>query len=312
MSAKRIRWPRLARSWSGAIGLAILAIVLIVALFGPLVAPHGISDVVGAPGQPPSPGSLLGTDDLGRDVLSRVLYGGRSVVWTASAATAIAYAVGVTVGVVAGYSRSLLDPFLMRGVDVLLSVPSLLLILLLVSALGAGIWVVIVGVALVLIPPIARVVRAVTLETATRSYVEAAELRGESTASVLWREILPNALPVLLADFGIRFGAAVILIASINYLGFGLQPPAADWGVMIAENQAFVTLNVWSVLAPAIMLALLTVGVNLAADAYVRTLARSDVAARPASHELASETRASGDAASSGSALTATAAPGTE
>jgi ABC-type dipeptide/oligopeptide/nickel transport system permease subunit len=216
------------------------------------------------------------------------------------------------VGVVAGYSRSLLDPFLMRGVDVLLSVPSLLLILLLVSALGAGIWVVIVGVALVLIPPIARVVRAVTLETATRSYVEAAELRGESTASVLWREILPNALPVLLADFGIRFGAAVILIASINYLGFGLQPPAADWGVMIAENQAFVTLNVWSVLAPAIMLALLTVGVNLAADAYVRTLARSDVAARPASHELASETRASGDAASSGSALTATAAPGTE
>jgi ABC-type dipeptide/oligopeptide/nickel transport system permease subunit len=174
-----------------------------------------------------------------------------------------------------------IDPLLMRAVDVLLAFPALLVLLLLVGGLGPHIGVLIVGVALVQLPGIARIVRTATLETSTRGFVEAAEARGEPTLSLLVREILPNIAPVILADFGIRFGYSIILIASVNYLGLGLAPPAADWGLMISENQQFISLNLWAVLAPAIMLALLTIGVNLLADTYVRTLGSSAIGVRP-------------------------------
>ena len=219
----------------------------------------------------------LGTDFLGRDVLSRLLNGGRSVILIAGVATLLAYLIGLAIGLVAGYIRSIADPLLMRGVDVLLAFPALLMLLLLVGGLGPHVGVLIVGVALVQLPGIARIVRTATLEMSTRGFVEAAEARGESTPSLLTREILPNIAPIILADFGIRFGYSIILIASVNYLGLGLAPPAADWGLMMSENQQFIAVNVWAVLAPAIMLALLTIGVNLVADAYVRTLGRSTI-----------------------------------
>jgi ABC-type dipeptide/oligopeptide/nickel transport system permease subunit len=190
-------------------------------------------------------------------------------------ATLLAYCAGLTVGLIAGYTRSLLDPVLMRAVDVLLAFPGLLIMLLLVGGLGQHISVLILGVALVQLPGIARIVRTATLEVSTRGFVEAAEARGERVLSVLTREILPNIAPVMFADFGIRFGYSIILIASMNYLGLGLAPPAADWGLMMSENQQFISLNLWAVIAPAIMLALLTVGVNLVADSYVRVLGRS-------------------------------------
>ncbi len=174
----------------------------------------------------------------------------------------------------------MIDPILMRTVDVLLSVPALLILLVLVSGLGPHIWVLIAGVALVQLPGVARVVRTATLETSTRAYVEAAVTRGEKLPSLLGREILPNIVPVVLADLGIRFGVSVVLIASMNYLGLGLAPPAADWGLMISENRDYISLNPWSVLAPAIMLALLTISVNLTADAYARSLGRSLAASR--------------------------------
>jgi ABC-type dipeptide/oligopeptide/nickel transport system permease subunit len=135
--------------------------------------------------------------------------------------------------------------------------------------------VLIAGVAIVQLPPIARVIRTATLEVSTRGYVEAAQARGERTRAVLVREILPNVSPVVLADVGIRFGYSIILIASVNYLGLGLAPPAADWGLMTAENQQYISLNIWAVLAPAIMLAMLTICVNLLADAYIQTAGRS-------------------------------------
>lgn len=271
----RPRVPRLARTPSGAIGLSLLIGVLVIALFGPLFAPHSITATVGPPGQPPSSSALLGTDFLGRDVLSRVLHGGLSVVLLGGAATALAYLVGVTIGLVAGYSRSIIDPILMRGVDVLLAFPALLILLLLVSGLGTHVWVLLIGVALVQLPGIARVIRTTTLEASTRGYVEAAAARGERMPAVLRREILPNIAPVLLADFGIRFGVSIVLIASMNFLSLGLTPPKADWGLMISENRDYISLNLWSVLAPAIMLALLTISVNLTADAYVRSLGSS-------------------------------------
>jgi peptide/nickel transport system permease protein len=254
--------------------------VLAVAFFGPLVSPHGIASPIGSPGSPPSGSALLGTDYLGRDVLSRVLHGGVSVIWIGSAATLLSYAAGITVGLIAGYQRSLIDPVLMRGVDVLLAFPALLILLLLVAGLGSHVWVLIIGVALVQLPAIARIIRTATLEVSTRGYVEAAQARGERTPAILRREILPNVAPVVLADFGIRFGFSIILIASVNYLGLGLAPPAADWGLMIAENQQYISLNVWSMLAPAIMLAMLTICVNLIADAYVQSLGRSELATR--------------------------------
>jgi ABC-type dipeptide/oligopeptide/nickel transport system permease subunit len=278
--SRRLRRPGFTRTTSGKIGLAMLAFVLGVAFIGPLVSPHGIAEPIGAPGTPPYGGALLGTDYLGRDVLSRLLHGGPSVIGIGTAATLLAYTCGVTIGLLAGYSRSLLDPLLMRGVDVLISFPALLVLLLLVAGLGSHVWVLIVGVALVQLPPIARIVRTATLEVSTRGYIEAAQARGERTPAILRREILPNVAPVVLADLGIRFGFSIILVASVNYLGLGLAPPAADWGLMIAENQQYISLNVWSVLAPAIMLAMLTVSVNLIADGYIQTLGRSTLARR--------------------------------
>jgi peptide/nickel transport system permease protein len=272
------RMSRILRTPSGAIGCLVLVFVVGVALVGPLIAPHDIATPIGGPGQPPGSGAPLGTDYIGRDVLSRLLNGGRSVIWIGGVATLLSYFVGLGIGLVAGYSKSLIDPLLMRAVDVLLAFPALLVLLLLVGGLGPHVGVLIVGVALVQLPGIARIVRTATLEMSTRGFVEAAEARGERMLSLLTREILPNIAPVILADFGIRFGYSIILIASVNYLGLGLAPPAADWGLMISENQQFIALNVWAVLAPAIMLALLTIGVNLVADTYVRTLGISSSA----------------------------------
>jgi peptide/nickel transport system permease protein len=267
--------PRFIRTPSGITGLTLLAFVLIVAIAGPFVAPYGITETVGAPGQPPGAGAPLGTDFLGRDVLSRVLHGGHSVLLLGGAATALAYLVGVVIGLVAGFSRSLLDPILMRSVDVLLALPALLVLLVLATGFGSHSWVLILGVAIVLIPSIARIMRTATLEASTRGYVDAALARGESTPAILRREILPNVTPLLLADFGIRFGYSIVLVASMNFLGLGLTAPAADWGLMISENRNYIALNQWSVLAPALMLALLTISVNLLADAYVGSLGRS-------------------------------------
>jgi peptide/nickel transport system permease protein len=267
--------PRFVRTPSGIVGLSLLAFVLFVAIAGPFLAPHSITETVGAPGQPPSSTTPFGTDFLGRDVLSRVLHGGHSVLLLGGAATVLAYAVGVVIGLVAGYSRSLIDPILMRSVDVLLALPALLVLLVLATGFGAHDWVLIIGVAIVLIPAIARIMRTATLEASTRGYVDAALARGESTPAILRREILPNVTPVLLADFGIRFGYSIVLVASMNFLGLGLTAPTADWGLMISENRNYISLNEWSVLAPALMLALLTISVNVIADAYVGSLGRS-------------------------------------
>ena len=276
----RLRVPRFASTGSGVVGLSLLFAVLAVALLGGLIAPHTITETVGPPGRGPSSSAPLGTDYLGRDVLSRVLHGGRSVVILGSAATALAYVSGLTVGLVAGYRGGLIDTLLMRGVDVLLALPGLLVLLLLVAGLGSHVWVLLLGVMLVQIPGIARVMRTATLEVSTRGYVEAAVARGERTSALLGREIMPNITPVLLADLGIRFGVSIVFIASMNFLSLGLTPPKADWGLMISENRDYVSLNVWGVLAPAVMLALLTIAVNLTADAYVRSLGRSSLGSR--------------------------------
>ena len=268
----RPRRPRFTYTRQGMVGALMLAFVILVALIGPLVAPHSPNAPLGTPGAGPGAGSPLGLDSLGRDVLSRVLHGGLTVLGLGAAAAVISYLCGLGVGLTAGYTRSLADPVLMRSVDILLAFPALLILLVLVAGLGSSVPVLLLGVLLVQLPGIARLVRTATLEVSTRGYVEAAIARGERAPAVLTREILPNIAPTVLADFGVRFSWSIILIASMNYLGLGLQPPTADWGLMISENREFIGINPWSVLAPAIMLLMLTISVNLIADAYARTL----------------------------------------
>ena len=188
----------------------------------------------------------------------------------AGGATVLAYMLGLSIGLITGYSAAGIDPVLMRCVDVLLAFPGLLLLLLAVTAIHDAVVAVVVGVVLVQAAAIARIMRTEVLSTVKRGFVEAAQLRGQRTPSIMVREILPITAPVMLADFGIRFSVSVILIASVNFLGLG-QPPAADWGLMISENRGIISLNPWAVLAPAIMLGLFTIGLNLVADAYLRT-----------------------------------------
>jgi len=270
---------RFARTKAGAVGLALLVAVVLLALVGPFFAPHSPSKPIGVPFDRPNAAAPLGTDFLGRDVLSRLLWGGRSVFGLAGLATLIAYAAGTAVGLLAGYSRSLVDAVLMRGVDVMLSFPALLFLLVLIAGAGTSKAALVLGVAFVLMPLVARIVRTATLEQSVRGFVEAAVARGEHTSAILRREILPNITAPIMADVGLKFTYAIILVASVNFLGLGLQPPAADWALMISENRDGLTLNPWVILAPAALIAALTVSANLAGDAFARTLGRSYVGA---------------------------------
>ncbi|HYW29618.1 MAG TPA: ABC transporter permease subunit, partial [Gaiellales bacterium] len=175
------------------------------------------------------------------------------------------------------YSRSKVDPALMRTVDVMLAFPPLLFLLVLIAGAGTSIAVLVIGVAAIQAPAISRIVRTSTLEVSVRGYVEAAVARGERPIAVIRREIVPNILAPVLVDAGLRFTYSILIIASVNYLGLGLQPPSSDWALMVSENREYINLNVWAVIAPAAMIALLTIGVNMTGDAIARSLGRSYV-----------------------------------
>jgi peptide/nickel transport system permease protein len=268
---------RFMRSFSGAVGVTIVVFVVAVAFFGRYFAPYNPSVPVTAPLSPPSSHYLLGTDFLGRDVFSRLLYGGRSVITLAALATGLGYLIGMSVGLIAGFSRSRIDPVLMRSVDVMLAFPPLLFLLVLISGAGTGIEVLVIGVAAIQAPGISRIVRTATLEVSVRGYVEAAIARGERSYAVIVREVLPNIMAPVLVDSGLRFTYSILIIASVNFLGLGLQPPASDWALMISDNRQYIAIQAWAVLAPAAMIALLTIGINLTGDAIARSLGRSYV-----------------------------------
>jgi peptide/nickel transport system permease protein len=279
-TARTRRRFRVVETWSGRVGIALTVAIVLVALVGPVFAPYSPAEVVGPPYQGPSPQHHLGTDFLGRDVLSRVLWGGRSVIALAGAATLLAYVVGISIGLVAGASRGVSDSLLMRGMDVLLAFPPIILLLILATGAGPSAWVLVIGVAITHVPGIARIVRAATLEISVKGYVEAAVARGERRRFMLRREILPNiALPVL-ADAGVRLTGSILLVASVNFLGLGLQPPSADWALMISENRGGLTIQAWASVVPILLIATLTIGVNLVADAFARSLGRSVERAR--------------------------------
>jgi len=258
------------RSGEAAVGWIGLTAIVLLVIVGPAFAPAAPSDIVALPYATPGAGHLLGTDFIGRDVLSRVLNGGRSVVLLALAATVLAYLLGGTIGLVAGFVRGRTDGVLMRAVDVFLAFPHMLFILLLATGVGASWWVVVVGIGIIQSPQISRVFRAATLQLTGRGFVEAAVARGEATARILRREILPNIVTTFVADAGPRFTFSILTVAALNFLGVGLRPPAPDWAVMISENRPGLQVNVWGVIAPALLIAILAVSINLVGDAYAR------------------------------------------
>jgi ABC-type dipeptide/oligopeptide/nickel transport system permease subunit len=209
-----------------------------------------------------------------------VLWGGRTVIALAGAATLLAYLVGVPIGLLAGVSRSYVDPLLMRIMDVFLAFPPIILLLVLATGVGPSPWVLVVGVAITHVPGISRIVRTATLEVSVRGYVEAAVARGERLTFILRREILPNIATPILADAGIRLTGSILLVASVNFLGLGLQPPASDWALMISENRGGLTIQAWASVVPIVLIAALTIAVNLVADAYARGLGQSTERAR--------------------------------
>lgn len=277
----RLRALRLVRralqTPGGKIGLTLVVIVTAVALFGPLFAPQSTTESVALPYQGPSAEYPFGTDFLGRDTLSRFLDGGLAILALACAATLLAYLIGVPLGMFAGFRRSWPDALTIAVVDVLLAFPALVLILLLVALTGPASWIVIVGIAAAHVPRVVRVVRSVTIDITGQEYVEAAISRGESTRSILMRELLPNLWTPIVADAGVRLTGSFLIAASLGFLGVGLTPPEANWGVMISENRLGLSQSPLAVIAPAVAIAMFTVGVNLFADAMARALGRSVV-----------------------------------
>ena len=258
------------------VGLGLTAFIVLLALVGPLAAAYDPAAVVGLPYSPPSWQHLLGTDYLGHDVLSRVLWGGRSVVWMAFAGATLGVGLGAAIGLLAGYSRSRLDDVLMRSMDVILAFPQIVLVLLFVSIIGSKLWLIVLVVALAWVPQVARVVRGVTAEVAHREYVESAEANAVPRRTILLREILPNVTTPLMVDYGLRLTWSIALVAGVSFLGFGIQPPNADWGLMINENRQGLTLNPWAVIVPALCIANFAVGTNFVTEGVARAVGSID------------------------------------
>jgi peptide/nickel transport system permease protein len=257
-------------------GALLVFLVVGTALIGPYFAPYSPSAFAGVDNTGPNSANLLGTDLLGRDVLSRFLWGGRSILGLSIAATAIGLVLGVTIGLVAAYSRGRLDDVLMRGMDVILAFPSIVLALLAVSTAGPKLWLIVLVVGLTTMPRVARVTRGASAEIVERDFVQAAEALGEPRAKLLMGEILPNITSTLMVEASLRLTYAIGLIASLSFLGFGEQPPAADWGLMINENQTALTIQPWGVVMPVIAIAVLTIGTSFIGDGLSRASAGID------------------------------------
>lgn len=270
VSRRRPRRHRFLLTWPARVGLAMSLLVLFVAVTGPLYAPHSPNALLGVPFAKPSLDLPLGTDVLGRDVLSRVLNGGYKLIALAGLATLLGYIVGGVVGLVAGFTRTLLSPLLMRGMDALLAFPPLLFLLVVAAGVGSSTIMIVGALAVLHTPLVARIIYAATLDVSVRGYVEAAVARGQSMRSILVREVLPNLSGTIAADAGPRFTVSILLVAGLNFLGLGLRAPDPDWASMISENRLGLTIQVWSVVVPALLIAVLTVGLNLVADAIAR------------------------------------------
>jgi peptide/nickel transport system permease protein len=249
---------------------------LLIALLGPTLAPYPYDEFArDADGMvqrrvPPSLAFLFGTDQFGRDVFSRVLWGAREIIVIPGIATTIAVILGTSLGLLIGYFGGWIDELISRGFDSLLAIPALVLALVVLTTIGSSGISVILVIVILYTPIVTRVIRSATLSLRTVGYVEAAKLRGESTAFILFREILPGVLPALVVEAALRFSYAIFLTASLGFLGLGVQPPSPDWGYMVNEARETFSRTPWALWFPAGAIALLVIGVNLLADGLRR------------------------------------------
>lgn len=251
----------------------IFSIFLLVALVGPWIAPYGANEQIYEDArQSPSAKHWFGTDNLGRDIFSRVVLGARDVLTLAGLGTLLAVLAGTAIGLFSGYQGGWVDEVLMRFFDSLLSLPALLLALLLLGSLGPSRNSVLIVIAVAYTPIVARVVRSVVLSVKHKGFVASARVQGESAWYLLFREIFPSTLPALTVEGSLRFSYAIFLVASLGFLGVGVQPPSPDWGLMVRDGRANFTQTPWALYFPAGAIALLVVSVNIIADTLKQIL----------------------------------------
>jgi peptide/nickel transport system permease protein len=264
------------RLWRTRIGVALVGLIVLVAIVGPYLAPYGPSTPVGAPNSNPGGKAVLGTDYLGQDVLSRVLYGGRSILVMAVIATAIGLVAGAAIGLAAAYSRNALDDTLMRGMDVIMALPQIMLALVAVAIIGPHAWVIVAAIALTTAPRIARVARGAAQPIVERDFIAASEAMGVPRWRIISGELLPNCLGPLMVEASLRLTYSVAVIAALAFLGLSPNPNGANWGTMINQNEIVLAVQPWGALAPIIAIALLTMGTGLIGDGIARTAAGID------------------------------------
>lgn len=254
---------------SARIGMAMVMITLAAAVLAPVIAPYGETDVVGDVWMISSPDHLLGTDNIGRDIFTRLLYGARNTIAIAFITTVLSFLMGTVMGIFAATLGGWTDLGVSRFVDILMAFPTLIFALMVLSVVGTSVTALILTIAILDSTRVYRLSRAVAMDIEVMEFVEAARLRGEHTWWLMRKEILPNALPPLVAEFGLRFCFVFLFIASLSFLGLGLQPPTADWGGMVRENAGAISFGIFSPLWPAAAIAFLTVGVNLIVDWFL-------------------------------------------
>jgi peptide/nickel transport system permease protein len=256
-------------------GMIVIAMYMIVAIFAPLIAPYGEAEIVAGAYAPWGDGYVFGTDQIGRDILSRLIYGARNTIGIALATTLLAFLIGGGLALVAAISRGWVDQILSRLVDVLMAIPSLIFALMLLSIFGSSIPSLICIIAVLDATRVFRLTRAVSMNVVVMEYVEAAKLRGEGIGYIMRREILPNIMPPMVAEFGLRFSFVFLAIAALSFLGVGIKPPTADWGSMVRDNAALIQFAAYDLkagltpLLPAAAIALLTVAVNFVVDWFL-------------------------------------------
>lgn len=248
------------------IGFVVFVFWVVVAIAAPSLTSYGPNEMVGMLSEPPSAEHWMGTDNLGRDVMSRLVYGSRPILLLAPTAVLLAMAVGTTLGLTAGYFGGLVDEVMMRLLDAIMAFPTLLLYMIIIAAVGASAVNVLLAITIGGTPGIARIVRSMVLDVRSREFVQAARLRGESSIYIMFREILPNCLGPLIVDGCLRVGYAAFAIGALGFLGLGLPPPDPDWGRMVAEGRLWIMTAPWIVIFPALAISSLVVGLNLFAD----------------------------------------------
>lgn len=264
-------------SWEARIGGAILIVFAVMAVFGSVLAPYPPTEIaVGLPNEGPSAAHWLGTDGLGRDTFSRIIAGAGSVIVVPLVATALSFLVGGIFGIASGYIGGRFDAIGNRALEILLALPPLLVVLVVIASFGSSPAVIIISVMLVYSPRVARVLRGAALGVATKEYIQAAQARGERRLPILLRELLPNISSVVLVEFAVRLTYAIIFVATLNFLGLGVQPPSPNWGAMLFESRVTIITNPIATIAPTVAIGLLAIGIGLLADAASRRFGLDD------------------------------------